>query len=115
MNNEGSAVPIDFKQWCSDLTHNMVVRMVVGKRCFDVVLITVMIARGGDFKRPISRFFYLTGLLVVSDMVPLLKWFDLQGHRRTVKATAKEIDSLFVRWLHEHRIAERDHRVTAEG
>lgn len=60
-------------------------------------------SQGRRFQKAISRFFYLMGLLVVSDMVPLLKWFDLQGHRRTVKATAKEIDSLLVRWLHEHR------------
>ncbi|XXG60261.1 hypothetical protein AAC387_Pa04g2215 [Persea americana] len=100
--NGRSAVPIDLKQWCGDLTLDIVVRMVVGKRCFN----DGGGGGGGEgrrFQKAISEFFYLMGLFLVSDVIPLLKWFDFQGHRRAMKATAEELDSLLVKWLDEHR------------
>ncbi|KAJ8618498.1 hypothetical protein MRB53_014684 [Persea americana] len=103
--NGRSAVPIDLKQWCGDLTLDIVVRMVVGKRCFEEDS-----DHGDDdnsearrVRTAISRFFYLMVVFVVSDVIPLLKWFDFQGHRRAMKATAKELDSLLVKWIKEHR------------
>ncbi|XXG60271.1 hypothetical protein AAC387_Pa04g2223 [Persea americana] len=103
--NGGSAVPIDLREWCGDLTVDIVVRMVVGKRCFDG-----SDHDGGDggdgkkFQKAISQFFFLVWVFVVSDVIPLLKWFDFQGHRLAMKATTEELDSLLVKWLHEHCI-----------
>ncbi|XXG60269.1 hypothetical protein AAC387_Pa04g2221 [Persea americana] len=79
--------------------------MVVGKRCFDEDS-----DHGDDdnsearrVRTAINRFFYLMGVFVVSDVIPLLKWFDFQGHRGAMKATPKELDSLLVKWIKEDR------------
>ncbi|XXG60275.1 hypothetical protein AAC387_Pa04g2225 [Persea americana] len=115
--NGGSAVPIDLKQWCGEMTLNIVSRMVVGKRCFNYSHHDDVDGGGEDdregrrFRKAINQFFYLMEVFVVSDAVPFLKWFDFQGHKRAMKATANEMDSLLSMWLDEHR----KRRSLAEG
>ncbi|XXG88217.1 hypothetical protein AAC387_Pa12g0458 [Persea americana] len=107
--NGGSAVPIDLKQWCGEMTLNIVSRMVVGKRCFNYSHRDDGDGGGEDdregwrFRKAINQFFYLMEVFVTSDAVPFLKWFDFQGHKRAMKATANEMDSLLSMWLDEHR------------
>ncbi|XXG60267.1 hypothetical protein AAC387_Pa04g2219 [Persea americana] len=112
-----NAVPIDLKQWCGEMTLNIVCRMVVGKRCFNYSHHDDGNGGGDDdrdgrrFRKAITQFFNLLGVFVVSDVVPFLKWFDFQGHKRAMKAAAKEMDSLLSMWLDEHR----KRRSLAEG
>ncbi|KAK7381353.1 hypothetical protein VNO78_33987 [Psophocarpus tetragonolobus] len=93
---------VDMKQWFEHLTFNMVVRMVVGKRYFGV-----MYAEGKDeaerFTKNMKEFMKFVGTFTVADGVPCLRWLDLGGYEKAMKATAKEMDKLLSEWLEEHR------------
>eukprot|EP00262_Sarcandra_glabra_P004766 TRINITY_DN16017_c0_g1_i1.p1 TRINITY_DN16017_c0_g1~~TRINITY_DN16017_c0_g1_i1.p1 ORF type:complete len:517 (+),score=39.99 TRINITY_DN16017_c0_g1_i1:202-1752(+) len=88
--------------WFGDLVFNVVVRMVVGKRYFG----TACVGDDGEariFQKAIYRWFYLAGVSVVSDALPVLKWMDLQGYKRQMEKTLRELNSLALIWLEEHR------------
>ncbi|KAH6791444.1 cytochrome P450 [Perilla frutescens var. frutescens] len=89
---------VDMKRWFDDLTMNTFVRMIGGKRFND----------GGDQGRSrhkdlIRDFMYFFGVFVLSDAIPSLGWLDLQGHERSMKRVAKELDDLVGEWLEEHK------------
>lgn len=54
-------------------------------------------------QKAINQFFHLIGIFVPSDAFPILGWFDIQGHEKAMKRTAKELDSILESWLQEHR------------
>ncbi|KAH6765415.1 cytochrome P450 [Perilla frutescens var. hirtella] len=93
-------VMVDMKQWFGDLTMNTSVRMVGGKR-----------KDGGgrerrsgeDIHKMMREFFHYFGVFVLSDAIPSLAWLDLQGHQRSMKRKAKELDDLVGEWLEEHK------------
>ncbi|KAK1395068.1 Transmembrane epididymal protein 1-like [Heracleum sosnowskyi] len=85
-----------------DLTMNIIVRMLAGKRYF---------GKGGNqdkdssrFQKAIEDFMHLVGLFMVSDAVPLLGWIDLlRGYKGKMKKTAKELEHVLGSWVKEHR------------
>lgn len=92
-------VVVDMKQWFGDLSMNVVLRMVAGKRF-----------RGGDdaeetrrCRRVMRDFFHLAGLFVPADALPFLGWLDLGGHEKRMKRAAAELDDIVGEWLAEHR------------
>ncbi|XP_068656829.1 cytochrome P450 CYP82D47-like [Aristolochia californica] len=90
-------VKIDLKEWCADLTHNVMLQMVVGKRFLDDD------CEGRRFKKAINRFFSLLISSFTMDAVPLLGWIDWGGQKREMKETAEEMDRLLSSWLEQHR------------
>ncbi|PSS31383.1 Cytochrome P450 82A3 like [Actinidia chinensis var. chinensis] len=96
-------VLVEMKQWFADLTLNVVVRMVAGKRFFGAG------GGGGDeeegrrCQKAFREFFYFLGLFLVSDTVPFLRWLDLGGREKAMKETGKEMDAIVSGWLEEHR------------
>ncbi|KAF6143964.1 hypothetical protein GIB67_017572 [Kingdonia uniflora] len=100
---EGLAL-VEMKRWLGDLTLNVVLRMVVGKRHFSR---TTTGSDGGESQRCLKamrNFFRLAGLFNVSDIFPFLERFDLQGYERELKATARELDTIFTVWFKEHKV-----------
>ncbi|KAJ4827439.1 hypothetical protein Tsubulata_011092 [Turnera subulata] len=99
----GGSVVVEMKESIGDLAMNVIVRMIAGKRYF------------GDGKednseesrrcqKAFSDFSYLIGLFLVSDAVPFLGWLDsMMGTVGKMKRTAREIDSVLVNWVKEHR------------
>ncbi|CAJ1946844.1 unnamed protein product [Sphenostylis stenocarpa] len=98
----GTTTLVDMKEWFSHLTFNMVVRMVVGKRYFGVVHVEGK-EKAESFMRNIREFMNLMGTFTVADGVPCLRWLDLGGHEKAMKATAREMDKLLSEWLEEHQ------------
>lgn len=101
---KGSRGPVlvEMNRWLEELTLNVVVRMVAGKRYFG----GSAACDEGEARRcqkAISQFFHLIGIFVVSDALPFLWWLDLQGHEKAMKKTAKELDQILCGWLEEHR------------
>ncbi|KAL4318243.1 hypothetical protein GQ457_18G020290 [Hibiscus cannabinus] len=99
--SKGVAV-VQMKDRFSDLAMNVIVKMVTGK------------GYGGpdgrndeeskQTQRALNDFFYLAGLLTVSDAVPFLGWIDvLTGTVGKFKKTAKELDHVLGSWVNEHR------------
>ncbi|KAK9109023.1 hypothetical protein Sjap_017083 [Stephania japonica] len=94
----------ELKHWFEELTLNVVVRMVAGKRYFGGGKgdeSDELVAR--RCQKAIADFFHLIGIFVVSDAVPFLGWLDWQGHEKAMKRTAKELDFILDGWLQEHR------------
>lgn len=103
-NNKNDYVLVEMKQWFAQLTLNMVLRMVVGKRYFGCVGVT---DDDEDKKQKclenIREFMRLIGTSTVGDVVPYLKWFDFGGYQKEMKKTAKEFDKMLSEWLEEHK------------
>jgi len=112
--NRSQPVVVELNRWLEDLTLNMVVRMVAGKRYFGASA-TCDDDEARRCQKAINQFFHLIGIFVVSDALPFLRWFDLQGHERAMKKTAKELDSILEGWLQEHRMQRVDGEVKVEG
>lgn len=100
--NSSRPLLVELNRWLDDLTLNMIVRMVAGKRYFG----TAAVGDCGEARRcqkAIGQFFRLIGIFVASDALPFLRWLDLQGHEKAMKTTAKELDSILEGWIAEHR------------
>lgn len=93
---------VDMKRWFGDLTLNLAVRLVGGKRYFGAGADTKG-GEGRNCQKVIRDFAHLFGVFVLSDAIPFLSWLDLKGHKKAMKRTAKELDSLFGGWLQEHK------------
>ncbi|XP_014499386.2 cytochrome P450 82C4-like [Vigna radiata var. radiata] len=112
--NRSRPVLVELSRWLEDLTLNMVVRMVAGKRYFGASA-TCDDDEARRCQKAINQFFHLIGIFVVSDALPFLRWFDVQGHERAMKKTAMELDAILEGWLHEHRMQRVDGEVKPEG
>ncbi|MCL7024526.1 hypothetical protein MKW94_029004, partial [Papaver nudicaule] len=92
---------VEMKQWFGDMTLNMSVMMVAGKRYnFGAEKADDEAKRCQDGLR---NFFRLVGLFVPSDAVPALAWLDIGGYEKEMKKVAKELDELMQEWLEEHK------------
>ncbi|XP_008796321.2 cytochrome P450 CYP82D47-like [Phoenix dactylifera] len=101
---EGGAARVEMNKWFQELTFNVVVRMVAGKRCFGCGAVDDGGSREARrFTGAMHRMMELLGAFVVSDVVPFLRWMDLGGYERAMKRTAAEMDGIIGGWLREHR------------
>lgn len=100
--NGNRPVQVEMKQSFGELTFNIVVMMVAGKRYFGKK-ITGEEGEARRFRQAMLQFFHLTGVFVPSDALPFLKWVDLKGYLKDMKKTGEELDSLVSCWVEEHR------------
>ncbi|CAL5363773.1 unnamed protein product [Camellia sinensis] len=97
--NSSGHVLVDMRQWFSDLSLNVAVRMVAGKGYFGCE----EEKEARQCQKVFGNFFHFFGLFLVSDSIPFLGWFDLGGHVKATKQTAKEMESMVGGWLEEDR------------
>ncbi|EOX91269.1 Cytochrome P450 [Theobroma cacao] len=97
-----TGVLVDMKQWFGDLTHNIALRMVGGKRFFGPNA-DCEEAEARRCQKVMRDSAYLFGVFVVSDALPFIGWLDFQGYEKAMKRTAKELDILLGGWLEEHK------------
>ncbi|PIA52413.1 hypothetical protein AQUCO_01000348v1 [Aquilegia coerulea] len=113
-NSETGSALVEMKPWFGDLTLNVVVRMVAGKRYFGSS-VKLDNGEGKRLQKVVHDFFHLVGLFVVSDAVPFLgAWFDFKGYEKAMKRTAKELDNIMEGWLQEHRRNKLEHGTNVE-
>ncbi|XP_031109593.1 cytochrome P450 CYP82D47-like [Ipomoea triloba] len=99
----------DLQPWFRNLSRNMSVRMVGGKRLTgDGVDCNKEEARRCE--KVIREFLYFFGVFVLSDYFPFLEWLDLQGHKKRMKRIARELDNLVGGWLEEHKKRRRSEK-----
>ncbi|KFK29810.1 hypothetical protein AALP_AA7G181800 [Arabis alpina] len=102
-------VMVDLKTWLEDMTLNMIVRMVAGKRYFGCGSVSSEDTdEARQCKKAIAKFFHLIGIFTVSDAFPTLTWFDLQGHEKKMKRTGSELDVILERWIENHKQQRND-------
>ncbi|RVX14939.1 Methyltetrahydroprotoberberine 14-monooxygenase [Vitis vinifera] len=112
--NSSRPLLVELNRWLEDMTLNVIVRMVAGKRYFGAAAASDS-SEARRCQKAINQFFRLIGIFVVSDALPFLWWLDLQGHERAMKTTAKELDSILEGWLEEHRQRRVSSLIKAEG
>ncbi|KAK1554482.1 hypothetical protein Q3G72_012857 [Acer saccharum] len=86
-------VLVDMKRWFGDVTLNVILKLIVGKRL-----------RGSEgWKEELTNFFEWSGKFLVSDALPFLRWLDIGGDEKSMKETAKKLDMVVQGWLEEHK------------
>ncbi|KAF8399191.1 hypothetical protein HHK36_015056 [Tetracentron sinense] len=101
--NEAGLVLAEMKRWFGDLTFNVAVRMICGKRYFGTNC-DCEEEEARRCQKAMRDFFHLSGVFVVSDSFPFLGWLDVGGYERAMKRTGKELDCILQGWLDEHRL-----------
>ncbi|KAK1427364.1 hypothetical protein QVD17_16047 [Tagetes erecta] len=98
--NSKQPVVVTLNKWLEHVMLSMIVMMVAGKR---------YLGDGCDGEeaerchKAIIDFFRLSGVYVLSDLIPCLWWLDLRGYKKQMKNTANDFDTLLEGWLDEHR------------
>ncbi|KAG6408202.1 hypothetical protein SASPL_131206 [Salvia splendens] len=92
-----SRVLVDMKRWFGELSLNVVMRVVAGRRLGDD---TEEAMRCREVMR---EFFYLLGVFVPADALPWLKWLDIGGYEKKMKQTAKDFDRVVGDWVADRR------------
>ncbi|XP_062015824.1 cytochrome P450 CYP82D47-like [Rosa rugosa] len=95
-------VLVELKQWFGDLTLNVILRMVAGKR-YSVATDKEEKNEARQVQKAVREFFNFVGMLLVGDVIPHLRWLDLGGHEKAMKKTAKELDAIVGKWVEEHK------------
>ncbi|GAB4841454.1 hypothetical protein Ancab_039708 [Ancistrocladus abbreviatus] len=85
------------------LAMNIMTKTINGRRAFDTFGATN--DEGERLSRVINELIDASGLIVLSDLIPLsfLEWLDPQGHIKTLKRIGKEFASIVQGWIDEHR------------
>ncbi|XP_062159506.1 cytochrome P450 CYP82D47-like isoform X2 [Alnus glutinosa] len=100
--NNNSNMLVEMKRWFGTTALNVVLRTVVGKR-FDGTATKEENEANDHCRKSLRDYFDLTGVFVVSDALPYLRWLDLGGYEKAMKQTAKELDHVLEGWLEEHK------------
>ncbi|XWS25701.1 hypothetical protein CRYUN_Cryun27aG0090100 [Craigia yunnanensis] len=99
--DDSGQVFVDMKKQFGDLTLNVILRMVAGKRYSGVAKEDQKVVT--RYRKALRDFFHLSGIFVLGDAVPFLRWLDLGGYEKWMQKTAKELDDIIGGWLEDHR------------
>ncbi|KAL6012493.1 hypothetical protein ACLOJK_002982 [Asimina triloba] len=99
--NRQQPIFVNMKQWFEGLTFNIIITMIAGNRYCNVGV-------GGRgeadrVQRSVREMATHLGVFFPSDSFPFLKWYDLQGQKDAMRRTSRQMDSMAVKWLEEHR------------
>ncbi|XP_048446280.1 cytochrome P450 CYP82D47 [Pyrus x bretschneideri] len=96
---------VELKQWLSDLSLNVMFRMVAGKRYFNLTNIGNLSDEKGERRcyKALRNLFRYMGMFVLGDAFPWLRFLDFGGHEKAMKKNAKELDDMAMDWLEEHK------------
>ncbi|KAJ6846756.1 putative isoflavone 2'-hydroxylase [Iris pallida] len=96
---------VDMKSKLLDLTTNMIMQMIVGKRYIGENG-TAGIEEGQRFRRIIKEMFYLSGASNAEDWLPMMRWLGMNRLEKKMVKLEREIDEL----LQEMVDGRRSHR-----
>ncbi|KAH7520261.1 hypothetical protein FEM48_Zijuj08G0125300 [Ziziphus jujuba var. spinosa] len=93
---------VEMKSSLTELTFNIVIRMVAGERYYgdDV---TADKEEAQNFREVIEELMLYGGTTNQGDFLPTLKWIGINGFERRIKKLAKKTDRLLQRLIEEHR------------
>lgn len=100
---ESCSAPVNMKSRLSDLTSNIIVRMVASKRASGGLYNSKDSEEGRELKKMVEATFYLYGVFAVGDYLPFLKWLDLQGLVSAMKRLQKKRDACMQKLVNKHR------------
>lgn len=100
---------VKVSEWFRQVTMNMMLRAIVGKRYSFGDSERDKEAR--QFARTMEEFMYLSGVSECSDVIPGIEWLDLQGNVKAMKKNGKEMDYFMSMWLEEQVQSRREGKV----
>jgi hypothetical protein len=100
---EDGTVKVVISEWIERLTLNIITKMVAGKRYFGNAISGEDDGEAKRIFKIIKEFMYVSGVPVVSDLIPLFGWIDVQGRLKAIKRIARELDTLAGSWIEEHK------------
>ncbi|MBA0693420.1 hypothetical protein Goari_003794 [Gossypium aridum] len=98
---ESGLAAVEMKKRFLDLTLNVILRTVAGKRYSGVGKEEQQVVL--RYRKALRDFFYLSGIFVIGDAIPFLRKLDLGGYEKWMKKTAQELDDIAEGWLNDHR------------
>ncbi|CAN0922151.1 Cytochrome P450 82A1 (Fragment) [Linum grandiflorum] len=107
-NVQNGAVSVEITSWFSEITLNVILKMIVGK---SIGYFNGGANEVGSMMGLFKDFFELSGRFLVADGLPYLRWLDVGGFEKAMKKTAEEMDVVVGGWLKEHK----DKRDSAGG
>ncbi|KAK9030611.1 hypothetical protein V6N11_032033 [Hibiscus sabdariffa] len=93
-------VSVEMKTWFKDVTLNLILRIIVGKR---IPYSTERDDEAEKWKKSLDDIMEMSGKFVVSDALPFLRWLDIGGDEKSMRKIAKESDRVMEGWLREHK------------
>ncbi|MGJ2543752.1 cytochrome P450, partial [Salmonella enterica subsp. enterica serovar Paratyphi A] len=81
---------VEMKSNFSDLTFNIIMRMIAGKRYYGDDLENL--AEADEFRELVSKAFMAAGASNPSDFVPVLRWIDYNGFEKNLAKTHSRMD-----------------------
>lgn len=97
-----SGNPINVKYHLTDLSLNVISRMVLGKKYTVKNEGEDEIVTPEEFKEMLDELFLLNGVLDIGDSIPWLSFLDLQGNIKRMKALSKKFNRFLEHVLDEH-------------
>ncbi|KAF4399368.1 hypothetical protein G4B88_022451 [Cannabis sativa] len=98
--NESAEKPITLKEHLSNVSLNVISRMVLGKKYTDESENAIVSPE--EFKKMLDELFLLSGVLNIGDSIPWIDFLDLQGYIKRMKALSKKFDRFLEHVLDEH-------------
>ncbi|PON59365.1 Cytochrome P450, E-class, group I [Trema orientale] len=89
-------------EWIEHFTLNIITEIIASKRYFDCSGGGNIDGEAQRIEKLIKEYMYISGVPVVSDLIPVPKWIDIQGRLKSMKRIGKEIDVLIGSWVEEH-------------
>ncbi|KAJ6711282.1 FLAVONOID 3'-MONOOXYGENASE-RELATED [Salix purpurea] len=96
-----SYAKVELKSMFLDLTSNVIMRMVAGKRYYGEDVEEIEEAR--IFREIVKEFFEYITMANVGDLIPFLQWVDFTGKLKKLDRLNKKMDMFFQGLIDEHR------------
>ncbi|OVA03795.1 Cytochrome P450 [Macleaya cordata] len=93
---------INLKDHLSDVSLNVISRIVLGKKYLDQDSSRASIVTPDEFKEMLDELFLLNGVLNIGDSIPWLGFLDLQGYVKRMKVLSKKFDRFLEHVVDEH-------------
>lgn len=92
---------VEMKSMFFEMTLNILMRMIAGKRYYGENMTEVEEAR--HFREIVTETFQLSGATNIVDFLPVVKWFGLNGHEKRLAILQRKRDGLMQNLIEEHR------------
>ncbi|OWM66570.1 hypothetical protein CDL15_Pgr013787 [Punica granatum] len=92
--------PVTLKDHLSDLSLNVISRMVLGKKYTQKTEGSIVTPE--EFKKMLDELFLLNGAFNIGDSIPWVNFLDLEGYVKRMKALSKKFDKFLEHVLDEH-------------
>jgi hypothetical protein len=102
VSKHGNYAKVELRSMLLDLTSNIIMRMVAGKRYYGEDVKEIEEAR--IFKEIMEEFAECIAVRNLGDMIPLLQWIDFTGHLKKLDRLSKKMDVFLQGLVDEHEM-----------